>query len=58
MNKNTRHHIQMGMLVVAAVLLVIAVYHDMGLIHAISACVVSLVFLSGMIYIIYGDNDW
>ena len=58
MNKNTRHHIQMAMLVVAAVLFVIAVYHDMGLIHAISACVVSLVFLSGMIYIIYGDNDW
>ena len=57
MNKNTRHHIQMAMLVVAAVLLVIAVYHDMGLIHATSACVVSLVILSGMIYIIYGDND-
>ena len=57
MNKNTRHHIQMAMLVIAAVLFVIAVYEDMGLIHATSACVVSLVFLSGMIYIIYGDND-
>ena len=58
MNKNTRHHIQMAMLVVAAVLLVIAVYHDMGLIHAISACVVSLVFLSVTIFFLYGDEEW
>ena len=59
MDKNTRHHIQMAMLVIAAVLFVIAVYEDMGLTHAISACVVSLVFLSGMMFFIYGDDkDW
>ena len=59
MNKNTRHHIQMAMLVVAAVLFVMAVYKDIGLIHAMSACVVSLVILSGMIYFIYEeDEDW
>ena len=59
MDKNTRHHIQMAMLVIAAVLFVIAVYEDMGLTHAISACVVSLVFLSGIIFFLYGeDKDW
>ena len=59
MDKNTRHHIQMAMLVIAAVLFVIAVYEDMGLAHAVSACVVSLVFLSGMMFFIYGDDkDW
>ena len=59
MDKNTRHHIQMAMLVIAAVLFVIAVYEDMGLTHAVSACVVSLVFLSGMMFFIYGDDkDW
>ena len=59
MNKNTRHHVQMAMLVIAAVLFVIAVYEDMGLTHAVSACVVSLVFLSGMMFFIYGDDkDW
>ena len=59
MNKNTRHHVQMAMLVIAAVLFVIAVYEDMGLTHAVSACVVSLVFLSGIIFFLYGDDkDW
>ena len=49
----------MAMLVIAAVLFVIAVYEDMGLTHAISACVVSLVFLSGIIFFLYGeDKDW
>ena len=56
MNKNTRHHVQMTMLIIAAVLFVIAVYKDMGLAHAISACVVSLVFLSGIIFLLYGDD--
>ena len=56
MDKNTRHHVQMAMLVIAAVLFVTAVYHDMGLTHAISACVVSLVFLSGIIFFLYGDD--
>ena len=46
----------MAMLVIAAVLFVIAVYEDMGLTHAVSACVVSLVFLSGMMFFIYGDD--
>lgn len=58
MNKNTRHHIQMAMLVVAAVLFVMAVYKDIGLIHAMSACVVSLVILSVTIFFLYGDEEW
>lgn len=57
MDKNIRHHIQMGMMVIAAILVVLVAYIENGLTSAMAACATCLILLCGITFLIYNEGD-